>query len=981
MTGSSKRFDSDHDQGDDRDQDRTVVGMTDPDAQAFRDPERPLTERVDDLVGRLSVEEKIGLLHQRQAAVPRLGVGAFVTGTEALHGLAWLGPATVFPQPVGLASTWNPELVTAVGTAVGEEVRGFHHKDPDRGGLNVWAPVVNLLRDPRWGRNEEGYAEDPLLTAVMGTAYARGLRGDHPRYLRTAPTLKHFLAYNNETRRNETSSNLPPRVLREYELPVFRAPIENGTAVAVMASYNFVNGRPAHLSPLINGEVRGWATDGLLVVSDAQAPSNVVDPQHYHPDHVTSHAALLRAGVDSFTDNDADSAPTVERVTRALRSGLIDEGDLDAAVRHILTVRFRLGEFDPPEGNPYAAVTEEVINCAAHQRLAREAARQGIVLLKNTPPAGAAAMLPLSPGQTRRVAVLGPLGDNLYEDWYSGTLPYAVTVRQGIADRLGPGASVTFADGVDRLALRCAGRDTYLIASDRPEGANLCAGVAGDESGTRFDLFDWGQGVYALRAVANRRFVTVEDGALVNSAQQPNGWVVQETFALEPSGDDVVIRHIATGRYLAIDGDGRCRAEAATAGDATAFTMEPLVSGIEQAVEAARGADVAVVVLGNHPLINGRETEDRVDLALPPAQEALLRAVSAANTRTVAVLNSSYPYAIGTVEADLPAVLWSAHGGQEFGQALAEVLFGDTGPAGRLTQTWYRSPAELPDLLDYDIIGNDATYLYFRGSPLYPFGHGLTYAPFDYTDLRVSADRMSPGGTVTVTVDVHNRGERDSDEVVQVYTRQRRSRVKQPLRQLRGFRRVPVPAGATRPVEIELRADDLAFWDVVGDRYVVEAARHDILVGRSSTDIRLTGAIEVDGEHVPSWHTDRPFPAVNADAYADVDLVDVTRSAGDAVLSTVDGAWIGFENVTFDPGVVRCTARLSGVDIGPATVVLRQDDPLDGPVVARLTVRATGDRYAWREASAPVTAGVSGTLDLYAVFDAAGVCLHELRFH
>src|SRR5690606_26403158 len=277
---------------------------------AFRDPSLSVRERVADLLARLTLAEKTALLHQHQAPIPRLGIGAFRTGTEALHGLAWLGPATVFPQAVGLASTWNLDLVRAVGAAVGDETRGFHHKDPARGGLNVWAPVVNQLRDPRWGRNEEGYAEDPYLTGAMATAYAGGLRGDHPRLLKTAPTLKHFLGYNNETRRETTSSNLGPRVLHEYELPAFRAPIAAGAAVAVMASYNLVNGRPAHLSPLINDELRRWTEDDILLVSDAAAPSNVATTQAYYPDHVASHAALVRAGVDSFTDNDDRPGPT-----------------------------------------------------------------------------------------------------------------------------------------------------------------------------------------------------------------------------------------------------------------------------------------------------------------------------------------------------------------------------------------------------------------------------------------------------------------------------------------------------------------------------------------------------------------------------------------------------------------------------------------------------------------------------------------------
>jgi beta-glucosidase len=310
----------------------------------FRDPHLPVPQRVDSLLRELTLAEKVALLHQHQAAIPRLGIGPFHTGQEALHGLAWLGPATVFPQAVGLASSWDPALIRRVGEAVGDEARGFHHKDPDRGGLNVWAPVVNPLRDPRWGRNEEGYAEDPWLSATLATAYAQGLRGSHPAYLRTAPTLKHFLAYNNETRRDTTSSNVPPRVLHEYELPAFRAPLEAGAAVAVMASYNLVNGRPAHLSTLIRDALRAWTADQVVVVTDAHAPSNVATTQHYYPDHATSHAALLKAGVDSFTDQDDRSQVTIDRLTDALRLGLLDESDVDNAVRRLLTLRFRLGD-------------------------------------------------------------------------------------------------------------------------------------------------------------------------------------------------------------------------------------------------------------------------------------------------------------------------------------------------------------------------------------------------------------------------------------------------------------------------------------------------------------------------------------------------------------------------------------------------------------------------------------------------------------
>ncbi len=952
-------------------------------AGTFHDGQLPLADRVTDLLRRLTLAEKVALLHQYQAPIPRLGIGAFRTGTEALHGLAWLGPATVFPQAVGLASTWNPDLVRRVGQAVGDEARGFHHKDPTRGGLNVWAPVVNLLRDPRWGRNEEGYAEDPLLTGALATAYAEGLRGDHPKFLKTAPTLKHFLAYNNETRRDTTSSNMPPRVLREYELPAFRAPIAAGAAVAVMASYNLVNGRPAHLSPLINGALRGWSGDDLLVVSDAQAPSNVADRQHYYPDHVASHAALVKAGVDSFTDNDDHAELTVQRVTEALGRGLLDESDVDTAVRHVLAIRFRLGEFDQLEDNPYAAITEEVINCPAHQALASEVARQAIVLLKNDDQT-----LPLRPQAATRIAVLGPLADTLYEDWYSGTLPYALTARRGVEERLGDPSAVRFTEGVDRVALRVASSSRvlagrFVTAPEAPEGGPLRADADSPHPDTWFDVADWGRGTLALRAVSNGRYVTVKGAStdVVNESTAPGGWVVEETFELvERNGAELVVRHVASGRFVAVDPDGTLRAVTEDATEATGFALELISDGVAEAVAAAAEADVAIVVVGNHPLINGRETQDRVDLALPAQQERLLRAVHAANPRTVLVVTSSYPYAIGWADEHVPAILWSSHGGQEFGRALAGVLFGDHAPAGRLTQTWYRSAADLPELLDYDIIDADATYLYLRGTPLYPFGHGLTYSPVEYRDLTLDADTLDADGHITVSVEIVNTGNRTTDEVVQLYTRQHQSRVKQPVRALRGFRRVTLHPGQSLTVHFRLAGADLAFWDVTRDRYAVEAATHTVMVGRSSADIRCSTRLTVAGEQIPPRAVyGRALSAVDFDEYAGVTLVDAGRDGGDAVSAIEPGGWIAFNGVDLSQGAGECRVDLSRTGDGPAGLILRLDDPIAGPVIGTAHAACTGGRYAWSTATVRLT-GADGVRDLYAILDAPGVNLRTLSF-
>jgi beta-glucosidase len=639
---------------------------------------------------------------------------------------------------------------------------------------------------------------------------------------------------------------------------------------------------------------------------------------------------------------------------------------VDRAVRRVLTTRFRLGEFDPAERNPYAAVTADVVNCAAHQELAREAARQSVVLLKNED-----GLLPLGGGT---VAVIGPLADTLHEDWYSGTLPYAVTAYGGLAARV----HATFHEGVDRIALR--GPQGYAWAADGPVRADGAA--SGPEAS--FDLFDWGEGVVALRAVASGMHVGADDeGTLVHDRPQPGGWVVRETFRLvERGAGQVVLHHLATGRYVAAGADGVLRAGADGVDEATAFTVELVADGARDAAAAAADADVAVVVVGNHPMVNGRETEDRASLALPPAQEALIRAVRAANPRTVLVVASSYPYGIGWAHEHVPAVLWSSHGGQEYGNALADVLLGAADPGGRLTQTWYRDAAELPDLLDYDVITSDATYLYYRGTPLYPFGHGLSYTTFAYDALRLSTVEVDADGTVEVSVDVTNTGERAGEEVVQLYTRQRRSSVKQPLRQLRAFEKVRLDPGERVTVTFTLRAADLSFWDVTRGARVVETARHTVQVGRSSADIALTATLAVRGEEVgPRRPLDRPLWAVDHDDYAGTVLLDDEPRRADAVGAAEPAGWIGFQRVDFGAGAAAVAARVTSRtrEAAGARVTLRLDDPLSGPVAGSIVVPTANGRHDWAEVRAPVS-GAAGVRDLYLSFEAPGATVSCLTF-
>jgi beta-glucosidase len=948
-----------------------------PSRVVFRDPQQKLATRVGDLLARLSLTEKIALLHQHQAPVPALGMAAFRTGTEALHGVAWLGTATAFPQAVGLASSWNPDLLRRVGEAVGTEVRAMHHANPGQVGLNVWAPVVNPLRDPRWGRNEEGYSEDPWLTGELSTAYAGGLRGGHPQWLRTAPTLKHFLAYNNETDRCLTSSNLPPRVLHEYELPAFRPAIAAGAAVAVMASYNLINGRPAHVSPLINDVLREWSTDDVMVVGDAMAVRNIAGDQGWEDDHVAGFAAALRAGIDCVTEDGDDPAPTITRYTSALERGLITESDVDAAVRHILSVRIRLGEFNPSE-DPYRSVTTEVIDSAAHRELAREAARASIVLLSND------GTLPLNRSANERIAVIGPLGDTVLDDWYSGTPPYRKTLRSAL------GQDVLFQEGVDRVLLRCP--DGTLVTSD---GTLRVHDVDGTPDTALFDILDWGQETISLRAVTNGLFVGFDGESLRNDQPGPNGWEVKETFTFVPAGNGIVLRHLQTGLFVQAGPDGQVRPTAAQIPDATVFTVDVLIDGVASAAAVAATADVVLLALGNHPMVCGRETIDRRDLDLPGTQDELMRAVRAANPRTVLVLTSSYPYAIGWAKEHLPAVLWSAHGGQEHGAALADVLFGAE-PAGRLTQTWYADDSELPDLLDYDIIATDATYQYYRGTPTFPFGHGLSYTHFRYDDLRLSSNTVDQSGAITVSVDVTNTGSVPGDEVVQLYTRQQRSRVKQPLRRLRGYQRVRLAPGERVRVSFALDAAELAFWDVTRSRWVVENAAHTIAVGGSSLDWALTQTLRVRGEVIPPRAARAGLRLIDNDGYAGTVPVAVDASPGEALCSVVPDAWVVFDDVDLSGGL-RQVAVLASSGPSPSpttspaspgvgssagdggTITLRLDDPFSGPVLATLTVPPVTTRLAVAPVQA-VISPVNGAHDVFVLFDRPGIAVVTLAF-
>jgi beta-glucosidase len=666
-------------------------------------------ERVRELIRQMTLTEKIKQLANAAPSISRLGLAGYNYWSEGLHGVLTSG-ATSFPQAIAMASAWDPGLLERVASAIGDEARGFSAKSHK--GLTYWSPVINMLRDPRWGRYDESFTEDPFLMARLGVAFVRGLQGNDPKYFKAIATPKHYAANNSEYNRHTGSSDIDEQLLHEYYLPAFQATVVEGGAFSVMSAYNRLNGVPASASTfLLQDLLRDtWGFEGY-VVSDCDAVSDIVNGHHFTSTATEAAAKALRAGTDL---NCGSTYPS--ELENAINQGLIVEGDVDRALERVLRARFLLGEFDPVEQVPYKAIGPEVIESSAHSDLALEAARASIVLLKND------GVLPLDKTTLRSLAVIGPHGDDAYLGSYSGTPTRHVSALEGIRAKLGDKVSVAFEQGTTIVG----GKDDAAIA---------------------------------------------------------------------------------------------------------------------RAAAAARASDVAVVFVGTSLEVMSEEM-DRPDWNLPGAQGDLIQAVYAANSRTVVVLVTGGPVAVDFAHAHVPAILTGFYNGQEQGTAIADVLFGDNNPGGKLTTTWYTGEAALPPIGDYDL-RKGRTYLYYSGVPLYPFGHGRSYTTFAYADLRIEPAAIRPQDTAEVSVQVKNTGSRAGDEVVQLYVRDPFASVPRPLKELRGFLRVPLAPGESRTLRFPLTGKDLAFWDSKAHAWRVEDGLFDIAIGSSSADIRVQGSLTV----------------------------------------------------------------------------------------------------------------------------------------
>lgn len=856
------------------------------------DVKRSEQERLEYLLGELTLEEKLQCLGTGCPDIPRLGIRAFKVGGEGAHGVQArhdqtfdIGEpdlTTIFPNPIGMSATWDVDLIRQAGHVTGAEARGLFAKE-QKGCLCLWAPTIDLERDPRWGRTEEAYGEDPYLTGEMAGAYVDGIQGEDAKHLLAGATVKHFYANNVEEGRVWKSSSIDPRNREEYYLEPFRRVIVEHGAVGMMTAYNEVNGIPCILNP----EVQKIAKEqwGLLhAVCDGGDMSQTVEYHRYFENHADTIAAGLRAGIDCFTDDDR---LVQDAANAAYARGRITDRYLDRALWNHFRVMLRLGLFDPEESSSYAAMGPECVGSPAHCQIAEQVTEEAVVLLQNEADHTGKRLLPIERGQ--KIAAIGPLMDAWYKDWYSGLPPYCVTPLQGLRD-LWEETELLQEDGICLVRIRL-GDGRYLGISEK-DGTVLA--VSKEEAET-FRMEQWDREKMTLQAGSNGKFLTTEDafdkgqnGLVTASSREAFGWFVREVFLYQNKGKDSYEVHAWNGARLQWNEEGRLCVgrpaevvgspvvgvagyipEERTEEESLNVFLEIVKDGICEAVEIARQADVSVLFLGPNPMINCKEEIDRTTLEFPPYQQKLMEAVYAANPRTVLVLISSIPFGIVWAKKHLPAIVTTASGSMELGHGLAKILTGERSPAGRLPMTWYQSEEELPPMDDYDIIRGERTYQYFKGESLYPFGHGLTYSEIQYDHLTVRKE----ADYLLVCLDIRNAGSRATDEVVQIYGRKRNSVVKRPGKQLLAFRRVHAlaPDGSSRQ-EFRIPVSDLYYYEVIRQEKILEPGEYEIMAGASSGDIRLCCSVMLEG-------TDRGFrdacqfiPADHYDCSENADL-------------------------------------------------------------------------------------------------------------
>jgi beta-glucosidase len=851
----------------------------------FQDPSLPIEQRVADLVGRMTPEEKVSQMTMTAAAIPRLGIPEYTWWNEGLHGVARSGIATVFPQAIGLAATWDTTLMHSVGDTISTEARAkyadaiAHDNHRIYFGLTIWSPNINIFRDPRWGRGQETYGEDPYLTSRMGLAFVTGLQGDDPKYLKVVATPKHFAVHSGpEQLRHEFNVNVSPQDLQSTYLPAFHTTIVEGKAASTMCAYNAIDGAPACASDLLlKKTLRDEWKFGGFVTSDCWALTDIWKGHKFAPDEEHGAVLALRAGTDT------SCGPEFASLNQALKDKLISESEIDTAVKRLFTARFRLGMFDPPQDVPYARIPHSEVDSQAHRMLARRVAQESIVLLKNTN-----GLLPLN-AKGKTIAVIGPNATALesLEGNYSGQPSHPVLPLDGIKDRFGAGSKVLYAQGssyvagfpvtVPRTVLR-TGSDAGLKGEyfNNPEWQ-------GPPVLTRVDKqvdFDWAA-TSPAEAIPATAFSVRWSGSIAVPGAGSYVFQISPEHCSPCDGDDRFRLYLDDQQVLEVERDGK------QSTGQTSFTMPFQDSGRhairleyahsapmfgagvhlvwqpeaapmrDQAVQAARQADVIVAFVGLSPSLEGEEMPvqlegfhggDRTKIDLPQLQGDLLKAVAATGKPLVVVLMNGSALAVPWAKEHASAILEAWYPGEEGGAAIAGTLAGDDDPAGRLPVTFYGSLDQLPPFEDYSMAGR--TYRYFAGQPLYGFGYGLSYTTFAYSHLKLSPAHVKAGDSLTVEADVTNIGKRRGDEVVELYLRGPQAGGA-PLRTLRSFDRVNLQPGETRHVAFTLDPARLSEVDEAGTT-AMQAGSYTIFVGggQPGQGAGVQGQFSISGRQV-----------------------------------------------------------------------------------------------------------------------------------
>ena len=909
-------------------------------------------ERAVDLVSRLTLEEKQALLGNNMAAVPRLGIKQYNVWSEALHGVlsganaqAGLQGPTSFPGSVALGSSWEPELMALEASVIADEARAIFQTGTK--GLTFWSPVVEPIRDPRWGRTGESYGEDPFLAAAMSSGFVRGFMGSDPNYIKAVPCAKHYFANNSEFDRHVGSSNMDSRDMREFYLYPYKELIEKDDLPSIMSSYNAVNHVPTSASALYLDTIarRTYGMKGY-VTGDCAAIEDIYTGHYYVETAEEATAAGLRAGVDS------DCGSVYQRYAlSALEKGLIAEADMDRALVNMFIIRMRTGEFDPLMKVPYANYPASTVNSERSQAIALEVATHTPVLLKNEVVSGTESKaLPISLDGIRSIALIGPQADRVELGPYSGrpeqssrTSPYA-GISKYIADR-GLDVEVTLASGGSTKSKSnllyvawfelekpdgSKSRHDATQYSSSSDGITVGSGMGAEEQVRSIDDGSWtayeNVDLIDVEKITIGANIPTEGGIIEVHVGSPEGNLISTIEATRASGKRV------GGVYGASTPMEAKVNKLGYNGPQTLYLVykAPEDDEIpEDVLSAARKSDVAIVFVGTDEN-TATEEADRLTLNLPGNQVKLIQAVAAENRNTIVVMQT-----LGCVEVEdfknlenIPGILWTGYNGQAQGAAIPMVLFGDVTPGGKLNATWYKSVKDLPPITDYTLrAGNGKpgrTLWYFTKPVSYEFGYGLSYTTFEYSDFSISKSSITPDDRITVSVNVKNTGDYDGDEVVQIYvtTPDSPASLERPIKRLKGFQRVTIPRGQTRRVDIDIDCADLWFWDMESERITYDSGKYVFEIGSSSKDIRGTVSANMNGKFTPQLKTVVSDCRVSVLEIGQTAQFQTTAALTDDSFLSLDKATIKYASSNETVATVDANGLLTAVGAGIATVTV-----------------------------------------------------------